>query len=402
MSNPNLPIAGNYNTYIGARYVPLIMGIWSETVSYEPLSIVTYQGNSYTSKTFVPAGTPVSNETYWANTGNYNAQVEQYRQEVQELSSQINPLTENLSSQKFKGDTLIFGDSYVVPPNNFIQISMSNINKTNYDLVGTNGAAFSKNDNLSYYSIINNWLQSNQKRDYETIFIFSGANEIAGLENIDTNLPQTIQLIKNNFPNSKIYIGMYGTVRNTSANTQTMVNVSEKFYKNCIENNVFYIPNMTSPLILGDKIQADSVHPTQLGQNALATYFTQFLQNRNTDYIEIYNIPSNFISDDNISTTGTIINRNSNINMNLNIEINKSGIFNGYLDIGNSYKVVSPGQGVSGVFQCTTIYPSANFVSYGMMSILNFHFIYYYGSLSDRQYNSVLLNGFINWSSYPL
>lgn len=90
MPNPNLPIGGQYNVYNGARYVPVIMGEWSATVNYEPLMIVTSEGNSYTSKTFVPAGTPVSNTTYWAKTGDYNAQVEQYRQEVVELSKQVN------------------------------------------------------------------------------------------------------------------------------------------------------------------------------------------------------------------------------------------------------------------------------------------------------------------------
>lgn len=72
--------------YIGARYVPKIMGNWSATVEYEPLSIVlSLDGNSYTSKTYVPKGTALTNETYWSLTGNYNAQVEAYRQEVIDL-----------------------------------------------------------------------------------------------------------------------------------------------------------------------------------------------------------------------------------------------------------------------------------------------------------------------------
>ena len=68
--------------YIGARYVPLFIGEWDDSVSYEPLSIVIYQGDSYTSRQYVPIGIDIDNETYWACTGNYNAQVEQYRQEV--------------------------------------------------------------------------------------------------------------------------------------------------------------------------------------------------------------------------------------------------------------------------------------------------------------------------------
>lgn len=92
MANPNFPNNPGYNLYVGARYVPLFASPieWDESKTYEPLTIVSYQGNSYTSKTFVPANTPITNTTYWALTGNYNAQVEQYRQEVSDLSNRVN------------------------------------------------------------------------------------------------------------------------------------------------------------------------------------------------------------------------------------------------------------------------------------------------------------------------
>lgn len=71
------------NTYVGMRYVPLFDGDWDAKKDYEPLTVVNIEGNSYTSKTFVPAGvSPVGNPEYWAETGNYNAQIEAYRQEV--------------------------------------------------------------------------------------------------------------------------------------------------------------------------------------------------------------------------------------------------------------------------------------------------------------------------------
>lgn len=77
-----------YNKYIGARYVPLFDGEWNNQKSYEPLVIVSYQGASYTSKTYVPMGVDINNLTYWVCTGNYNSQVEAYRQEVQQLKNQ--------------------------------------------------------------------------------------------------------------------------------------------------------------------------------------------------------------------------------------------------------------------------------------------------------------------------
>lgn len=55
---------------------------WDNTKTYEPLTIVYHQGNSYTSRQSVPAGVDTTDTTYWALTGNYNAQIEQYRKET--------------------------------------------------------------------------------------------------------------------------------------------------------------------------------------------------------------------------------------------------------------------------------------------------------------------------------
>lgn len=103
MSNPNLPIAGNYNTYVGARYVPKFGNKdldyqWTNTRKYEPLTIVLYQGNSYTSTTFVPMGVDINNKTYWAQTGNYNAQMEQILSQITNLESLYNSKLESMDN----------------------------------------------------------------------------------------------------------------------------------------------------------------------------------------------------------------------------------------------------------------------------------------------------------------
>lgn len=84
--------------YIGARYVPIFGRkdedsiLWDNTAPYEPLTIVLYQGNSYTSRQYVPIGVDIANEEFWANTGNYNAQIEQYRQETQRVQEELDNL----------------------------------------------------------------------------------------------------------------------------------------------------------------------------------------------------------------------------------------------------------------------------------------------------------------------
>ena len=61
--------------YIGARYVPILAGDWDNTNEYEPLTIVQYQGDSYTSKMYVPAGVAITNTQYWIKTANFNQQL---------------------------------------------------------------------------------------------------------------------------------------------------------------------------------------------------------------------------------------------------------------------------------------------------------------------------------------
>lgn len=84
------------NVYVGHRYVPLIMDEWDNTKSYEGLSIVTYQGGSYTSKKHVPIGIDITDNEYWSMTGNYNAQIEHYRQEVRDVQENVDILSNDL------------------------------------------------------------------------------------------------------------------------------------------------------------------------------------------------------------------------------------------------------------------------------------------------------------------
>lgn len=90
------------NVYVGHRYVPKIMGGWDKDISYEGLSIVSYQGASYTSKKRVPVGIDISDEEYWVVTGNYNEQVETYRQEVKDMKEEVNTVISDLVEKRLK------------------------------------------------------------------------------------------------------------------------------------------------------------------------------------------------------------------------------------------------------------------------------------------------------------
>lgn len=76
--------------YVGARYVPVFYKNpdgswdWEAGASYEPMTIVKYGENSYTSRSQVPStvGSPNLNPEYWANTGNYNGFISEIQADI--------------------------------------------------------------------------------------------------------------------------------------------------------------------------------------------------------------------------------------------------------------------------------------------------------------------------------
>lgn len=111
-ASPDAPAPG-VRQYVGARYVPVFADPleWSNQTDYEPLTVVTYQGNSYTSMQSVPAGIDIANTEYWAQTGNYNAQIEAYRQEVLAYDGRI---TVNANAIAAETKARIAGDEEVM------------------------------------------------------------------------------------------------------------------------------------------------------------------------------------------------------------------------------------------------------------------------------------------------
>jgi hypothetical protein len=79
--------------YIGARYVPIFADPveWDDEREYEPLTIVTHNGDCYTSKCYVPKGAqlppyPEGQTKYWVKTSDYNGQFADLKKTVLDLS----------------------------------------------------------------------------------------------------------------------------------------------------------------------------------------------------------------------------------------------------------------------------------------------------------------------------
>lgn len=101
--NVTTPPATDYSgvrEYVGARYVPVFANPaeWDNTRGYEPLTIVLHQGNSFTSAQYVPTGVDINNTEYWLQTGNWNAQIEAYREEVLRYDGRIAQNAEDIEA----------------------------------------------------------------------------------------------------------------------------------------------------------------------------------------------------------------------------------------------------------------------------------------------------------------
>lgn len=99
-ASPDAPAPG-VRQYVGARYVPVFADPleWSSTQGYAPLTVVLHEGNSYTSRQSVPVGIDINNTAYWAETGNYNAQIDAYRQEVLAFDGRITANANAISAE---------------------------------------------------------------------------------------------------------------------------------------------------------------------------------------------------------------------------------------------------------------------------------------------------------------
>jgi hypothetical protein len=94
--------------YIGARYVPIFADPveWDDEREYEPLTIVTHNGDCYTSKCYVPKGAqlppyPEGQTKYWVKTSDYNGQFADLKKTVLDLSRLV---------EKFQKDNKDFTD----------------------------------------------------------------------------------------------------------------------------------------------------------------------------------------------------------------------------------------------------------------------------------------------------
>lgn len=291
MPNPNLPINARYNTYIGTRYVPKFADPteWSNQQTYEPLTIVTYQGNSYTSKTFVPVGVDILNTTYWAETGSYNAQVEVYRQEVNTLKSELSP--ETLGSRKYIFISDSYGDPVAVggtPWYNTV-VSQMGLSEGDYYTGYQGGAGFYTTYGALFENIMKPGVTPHSipniqdKSSITDIVIVGGFNDRSSpYASIMSAIQSFMEFVNTNYTNAKVWLVGCGWSFNYTFVELFGNCVQMSAYQNCGKYGMIWCENSQYIMRGAGRFnpEPDSslpegfqyVHPSATGSQAIADF----------------------------------------------------------------------------------------------------------------------------------
>ena len=263
--------------YTGMRYVPVFADPpeWSSANSYEPLEIVIHQGNSYTSKTFVPVGIDISDPQYWALTGNYNAQVEQYRQEVLKFDGRINDNAQAIVN--LKGELLsqkhmvLIGDSYTnpaVPLGNtplWWEYVCKNLNVVAHNYA-KGGAGYQVTGNLFSTQVANAVADTSyDHKMVEYCVVYGGINDIGQIT--ATMVQNVYDALQKEFVNAKVVIALNAgqkNQRNHSNNRRTLV-------RDMVHSGIDIFSTAGLELFIGT---VDTTHPSTQGNKVLGAYMT--------------------------------------------------------------------------------------------------------------------------------
>lgn len=345
------------NKYIGMRYVPIIKGAWDSLQEYEPLSIVIHEGNSYTSKTHVPSGIEITNEQYWVKTGDYNAQIVQYQQDVKNLERRVDEFSEDINKanegveavkqdvetlgqedkalglriddtesdltsltkrvQKLedeKNGLLIISDSYGdFEGNTFIeQIQGTGFYNPFYEKhIG--GAGF-VNGSTTFIDLLTQAGSSiSDKESVTTILVAGGYNDYASDETVILSAIDNFMVqAKSLFPKATVKIAFIGWGKNTAHWVGLMRTCG--VYSRCGIHGAEFIDG--AEYILHDYSFFDSdgaFHPNQKGHDALTKYLLNGLKTGNCDVVYGYKTlsftPKEGVTLENVNGMSTVLNK---------------------------------------------------------------------------------------------
>lgn len=271
------------NVYIGMRYVPVFLGEWSSSQSYEALSIVQYGNNTYTSKKPVPAGTLPTNTSYWALTGNYNGQISALDTRLTAAEGNITNLQADVNRLKNRR-YLIFGDSYDVAGSVGASWSAITHNRLGIDMqvLSQGWAGFIGDGSHQTWGQIFSGATISNADKVTDVIIMGGANDRsatqAQLLSAMQNLETAIRAVCPNL--ARIHLGFLGYCIGYANSVRSQyVTTRQYYYNNANQLGWSVIPNICYTLCDSRNYREypQSNHPNADGVANIANGLIQYL-----------------------------------------------------------------------------------------------------------------------------
>lgn len=321
--------------YIGARYVPKYFenpdgtNDWLQGIAYEPLTIVTYAGNTFTSKVPVPStvGTPNLNTDYWVITNSGGGgvtpeildQINKNTSDITDINNEITDINQQIENIETKTDKyLIIGDSYtnIINDNNknafTVACEMAGFNVNDYTIIGKGGMgiAFGDTQLLPWFQAESESITN--KESYTKIVWLGGANDMLST-NADT-LNQAIQTFiswtKQNYINAEVCIGFLSKtyLNGNQSNSGIVLNC----YKNCVKYGGTYL-NGTEYIVSHIGMLQDYVHPYPKYVDEIGMYLAEILLTGNTNVHRSITVNWQILNADSTGVVTGIVNKPTKI-----------------------------------------------------------------------------------------
>ena len=292
--------------YVGARYVPVFANPleWSDTREYEPLTIVTYQGNSYTSMQYVPTSISIADTAYWALTGNFNAQVEAYRAEVRAFDDRINANAAAINANaaaisandaaisanaaaiaqentdRTTNVMLAFGDSFGVGTISqgpvWCEITANKLQATELHNYCVGGATFNTTKEKNFFVQVDKAISEIKNPEYvKYVGIVGGTND--GSNSIADAIVSLVAKINSAFPNAVIGIGLNASKQDILSYGAKQKRIAALNLNGNFATPVF-IDSIVYTQLANGCMMNDNIHPTAKGSNRIGTLMTCVLK----------------------------------------------------------------------------------------------------------------------------
>lgn len=285
---------------------------WNKESTYDALTVVWDDAThaSYASKRHVPQNIELTNEFYWFRTADLDAQVEMYRQEVQQFDGRITANAQAIAAETTRAENaeqnitselnfeisktmnrkiLWIGDSFSSDfhsnkngnwsPVGFLQRAY----KMNIVNMAVDGAGFAMGK-----TFIEQAQSATDKGSYTDIVVYGGDNDLyaSSMNNVTNAIKQFWQYCISNFPNANLWLFACNTP--IKSNFQLIYNYL--YYTQSISPRVKVFTNVNAIMLATNTTQSTTnEHPTEIGGNFLADYFYKALNGSTPTLTQNYN-----------------------------------------------------------------------------------------------------------------